>query len=231
METTESSPLRLLLKQYNLLDAICNLSVTVINTSIDIVDAIPPFRPLVESLNWMTESTPRPWLALRKSIKDFHTDVLHRFLNILVRAVEYTYQILRQMSVKPATSSKERALLDKSHLDHIKVRGYVLLNLQAATTKFIYYLSSSHGGVAPLGYLAPSWQLLKSRTGGVRFGLERALAKDRDIQDSNTIKTQRNANQHIQKMGKTLSRGRRTRILAFEHMNGWLIFDIIWSSG
>jgi hypothetical protein len=219
VENTERSPLRLLLKQYNLLDAICNLSVTVINTSINIVDAIPPFRPLVESLTWMTESTPRPWLALLKSIRDFHTDVLHDFMDILDHAVEYTYRILQHTSKNPAISSKEKVLLNKSHLDHIKVRGYVLSNLQAATTNRIDYLSSSHGGVTPLSYLAPSWQLLKGGTGGIRSGLKRALSQDRDIQDSTTSKTQRNTSKNIQKLGKPPSRGRLNPVLAFEHVN------------
>lgn len=222
MENTERSPLRLLLKQYNLLDAICNLSVTVINTSLDIVDAIPPFRPLVESLTWMTESTPRPWLALLKSIKDFHTDVLHDFLDILDHAVEYTYQIFQHTSKNPAISSKDKVLLNKSHLDHIKVRGYVLSNLQAATTNRIDYLSSSHGGVTPLSYLAPSRQLLKGGTGGIRSGLKRALIQDRDSQDSTTLKTQRNTSKNIQKLGKPPSGGRLNPDLAFEHVNGWL---------
>lgn len=224
MENTERSPLRLLLKQYNLLDAVCNLSVTVINTSLDIVDAIPPFRPLVESLTWMTESTPRPWLALLKSIRDFHTDVLHDFLDILDHAVEYTYQIFQHTSKNPAISSKDKVLLNKSHLDHIKVRGYVLSNLQAATTNRIDYLSSSHGGVTPLSYLAPSRQLLKGGTGGIQSGLKRALSQDRDSQDSTTLKTQRITSKNIQKLGKPPS-GRLNTVLAFEHINGWLILQ------
>ncbi len=223
MENTERSPLRLLLKQYNLLDAICNLSVTVINTSIDIVDANPPFRPLVESLTWMTDTTPRPWLALLESIKYFEIDALHYFLDILDRAVEYTYQILQHTLKNLVISSKEKVLLNKSHLDYIMARGYVLFDLQAATTKLIDCLSSSHGGVTPLSYLAPSRQLLKGGTGGIRSGLKRALSQDRDIQDSTTFKSQRNTSKDIQKLGKPPSGGRLNPVLAFEHINSWLI--------
>jgi len=132
VENTERSPLRLLLKQYNLLDAICNVSVTIINPLVYIVDAMPSFRPLVDSLTWMTESTPRPWLALLTSIKCFEIDVLHDFLDILDHAVEYTYQIFQHTSKNPAISSKDKVLLNKSHLDHIKVRGtyYQIFRLQ-----------------------------------------------------------------------------------------------------
>lgn len=170
----------------------------------------------------MVESTPRPWLALLKSIRDLDTDVLHDFLNMLNRAVEYTYQILQHTLEKPAVSSKEKLLLNKSHFDHIKVRGYVLSKLQAATTKLIDGLSSSPGGPTPLRYLASSRQLLKGGTGGMPSGLNRALSQDRAIQESNIFKTQRNTSTTIQKLGKPPSGGRLTQVSAFEHRNGWL---------
>lgn len=171
----------------------------------------------------MTESTPRPWLALLESIKYFEIDALHYFLDILDRAVEHTYLILQHTSKNPAISSKEKVLLNKSHLDHIMARGYVLFDLQAATTNRIDYLSSSHGGVTPLSYLAPSRQLLKGGTGGIRSCLKRALSQDRDIQDSSTSKTQRITRKNIKKLGKPPSGGRLNPVLAFEHINGWLI--------
>ena len=155
-------PIRLLLKQYHLLDAISTLPVTVINASIDVFDSIPPFRPLVDSLQSLEQSTPRPWLVLRKTIKDLHTNVLHDFRHILESAIAYTNQILRHDFARP--KMRDEALLNKSHLNRILVRKYVLLTLQSATTGWIDSLSSPSQTI-PIRLSAPLPQTSKASTG------------------------------------------------------------------
>lgn len=58
------------------------------------------------------------------------------------------------------------------------------------------------------GFLAPSGQLLEGATSSFLLSLGRIRRQGRDIQDSNTTKTQENTSEHIQKVGKTLLRGR-----------------------
>ena len=220
MGIIEDSSIRMLLKQYHLLNAISSLPTTVINTSIDIVDALPPFRPLAESLEWVTESTPRDWLALRYTIQDLHTDVLHALRHILDQAITHTDRVLLHTSEKPTISLNERALLSQTHLDHIRVRKYVLSALQSATNKFIDYLSSSPSQIAPIGHLARFRQMPKGRNGNPLSWLQSSLRQKWDNEDSSSINPGCKTSTEIQRRN-TPSRNLGSLVLPFEDAKRW----------
>lgn len=109
-----------------------------INSSIDLVHAVPPFRPLTESLSLIYITTPRPWIRIRKLIRNLHTDVLQRILEILSCVLECTANILSHTSMSPKISPSDLTLIDQALMNRIRARRLVTLILKNAINDFIF---------------------------------------------------------------------------------------------
>ena len=136
-----ATPLRTLLAKYYLLDAISQVKVENVNSCFDVVHAEPPIRPLAESIAWLYVKPPKPWLAIRRMIRNVYTDVLHDILDVLSDAKLYTDYVLFHTSARPTLGPLERQFACPALFDCIRVRQYMLNMLFREVQLFILKLS------------------------------------------------------------------------------------------
>ena len=130
-------PLRNLLSKYRILDTISHIKPEVINDYLDIICAEPPNRPLAENLLSIYLSTPRPWLAIRGMISNFHTDVLHGILDILSDTIACTDFVLLHTSACPILTISEQEVASWITFECIRARRLVLSMLQQKIQAFV----------------------------------------------------------------------------------------------
>ena len=135
-----ATPLRSLLGKYYLLDAIAQIKPENVNSCLDVVHTEPPIRPLAESVDRLYAMPPKPWLAIRRMIRNLYTDVLYDILDIISEAKLYTDYVLFHTSSRPTLGPIEQKFACPALFDCVRVRQYMLNMLFREIQAFILKL-------------------------------------------------------------------------------------------
>ena len=129
--------LQALMMRYHVLDTIALMNPDVIKSRMDSICTEPPSRSLADSMASIHTTTPRPWLAIRRMIRECHPSVLHAILNVLSDALLRTNDILHTESREYALTDGERKVLEAPFYDCIKARRFVVVLLRDDIRAFI----------------------------------------------------------------------------------------------
>ena len=112
------------------------------NSSLGVIHSALPTTSITESLALIHETTPRPWIAIRKMFPHFHTDFLHTVLDWLLDALTCTDKVLNHPSTEPLWIHTEQTLVKRPCCNCVHTRRLVISILQNKILAFFRGLAS-----------------------------------------------------------------------------------------